>query len=131
MASKKRTVGGDVGGRGRSGSKKVLPSQEQDRTEVEPEGNNEVRTDEIGLQGFNQNWEDIAMNVMLSALSASVTQGMLVGINRENVSTMGLSYFVRLYDSLMPDYSVQHRREKMMEVIDMYFLACSDQKVSS
>lgn len=71
------------------------------------------------------------MNVMLSALSASVTQGMLVGINRENVSTMGLSYFVRLYDSLMPDYSVQHRREKMMEVIDMYFLACSDQKVSS
>jgi hypothetical protein len=65
---------------------------------------------------------------MLGGLSHAVTNGLLVGLNKDNVSTMGLSYFVRLYDSLMPDSNVTFRRQKMIDIIDMYFLACNEQQ---
>lgn len=128
MAVKKSTVKREVRGRSRSGSEKVLQNKEQNGTEVKSVGNHEVRTDAVGFQGGDQGWADIAINVMIAGMSNAVTQGLLVGINKENVSTMGLSYFVRLYDSLLSQYDVNYRRQKIVEIIDLYFLACSDQQ---
>lgn len=115
-----------VRGRGSNGSKKVLRSKKQERVEDQPESDHEVRTSKVGVQGINQVWSDVAVNLYLSTLTFSISQATSIGLSRENVTQIGLSYFVRLFDSLAEDMPADSRRKRLTDMLDMYFLAGSD-----
>lgn len=56
-------------------------------------------------------------------MSFSVGQAVSVGMTKENIAQIGLSYFVRLYDSLAEDKTTEQRRQRLTEILDLYFLA--------
>lgn len=126
MARESKQVKRTVRGRGGKGSKKVLRNKQPVRIAKEPEGDHEVRTPEVGVQGINQGWSDIVINLYLNSLSFSVGQAIGVGMNKDNISQIGLSYFVRLYDSLSEDKTTEYRRQRLTEILDLYFLAGSE-----
>lgn len=127
MARTNKPVKRTVRGRSSKGSKKVLRSKEPVRVEDKPESDHEVRTDALGVQGIDPGWADIAINAYLSALSFSASQGVTIGMSKENVSQIGLSYFVRLYDSLSESKSAEFRRQRLTEILDLYFLAGAEE----
>lgn len=115
----KRTVRGRSG----AGSKKVLRRKEPSRVKNQPESDSEVRNPKVGVQGINQVWSDIAVGLYLNSMSFSVGQAVSVGMTKENIAQIGLSYFVRLYDSLAEDKTTEQRRQRLTEILDLYFLA--------
>lgn len=126
MAGKISKSKRDVGGRSRSSSKEDVRSEEQDGIEDKPEGYHEVRANPFGVQGINPAWANIATTIVISALSFSASQGLNVGLDKNSVASLGLSYFLRLQDSLQQDLPFAERKKKINEIVDSYFLAVSD-----
>ena len=123
MARENKQVKRTVRGRSSKSSKKVLRSKKQVRVAKQPESDHEVRTASLGVQGSNQSWADVAINLYLGGLSYNVSQGITIGLTKENIAQIGLSYFVRLYDSLAEDKTAGVRRERLTEILDLYFLS--------
>lgn len=118
----KRQVKRRVGVRSGGSNKKVVRNKKPVRVEDKPKSNDEVRNDPFGIQGSNQVRTDIAVNLYINTLTYAIMQAEVLKLDRGMISQIGLSFFVRLFDSLSEGKDAEFRRNKLTEILDLYFL---------
>ena len=123
MADQNRKGKVPVGRRSGDSSEEDVQDKEQNRTENKSNGNHEIRTDQIRIQGGNQIWESVAADVFLNSLTFSVHQGLTVGLDKQSIASIGISYYLRLSASLDVNLSLNERRRKIIEIVDMCLLS--------
>jgi hypothetical protein len=122
MAGKKSNGKPPVGGGGSNSGEKDLSSKEQSGIENKSKSDDEVRKDPFGIPGLDPERNDIILSLYINSLAFSTGQALISGIDREGVANIGLGYFVKLYDSLLINKSIDDKRKFLSDIIDLYLL---------
>lgn len=122
MAGTKSDGKRSVGRRSRKSIEKVLRGKEQDGTENQSVGNDEDGETPFGFPGLDTARSDMILGLFINSLAFSTSQGLMSGIDKESAANIGLGYFIKLYDALLSDKTMDEKRKFLSEVVDLYLL---------
>ena len=124
MAKEDGKDDGPVGGNGSEGGKDGVRDKEQINSKDKPEGHAFFREDAFGIQGGNKVWESMITNHFVNGLSFWCMEANVMGMPMINASSLGLSFFIRVFESsLEGEVSNDEKKKTLHDIIEKYFLS--------